>query len=175
MSAYTDIFLCYRCHGAQTAKSFKNYMKEKSPDIDVWYSTTEQRGNFIHDIPDLIQGAKAAVIFVDKDFTKGFDKEDKLTDIVVTRREIIEILARKRKDKNFGIILILIDREKSFTEEEIKTLLSMPNYYDAIHELSEDDVTLLTGCNPNKFRTDIDCEANFFNMIRDKLLNNIFY
>ena len=95
-----QLFLCYRRSGAQTAKLFSFYMRRKYPQIRVWYSDLEPEGNYKLNIPDLIGGSYGVVIFLSRDFTKGFlDRNgnintnsdgEKPSEECITVQEIIE-------------------------------------------------------------------------------------
>lgn len=116
------MFLCYREAGAETAKSFKYYLKKRS-DANygrVWYSDDEIIGNFKKDVPIVIPQCDYYFIFVTKDFTKGFltDKGDnnvsgyvkdgvKYTECI-TLQEFLEI-EKQRQSRNVSIITVNID------------------------------------------------------------------
>ena len=72
----TDVFLCYRHFGAQTAKLFKRYLENKGFLGQIWYSDLEMLGNYRNDIVNLVENAESIVIFVDDKFTDGFLDEN---------------------------------------------------------------------------------------------------
>lgn len=72
MAHETDVFICYRRYGAQTAKLFKRYLIAHNFPGKVWYSDSEINGNYRLDPADLISEAGCAVMFIDPDFTKDF-------------------------------------------------------------------------------------------------------
>lgn len=114
----TDIFLCYRRAGAQTAKLFKKYLEEENFSADIWYSDLENHGHLIEDIPSLIGSAQSAVLFIDKNFTYNFENED-----CITALEIKEIVKRACVDPSFHVFEIFLNRDNhEFTGEEQSTL-----------------------------------------------------
>lgn len=114
----TDIFLCYRRAGAQTAKLFKKYLEKENFMADIWYSDLENHGHLIEDVPFLIRSAQCAVLFVDKNFTYNFESDE-----CITALEIVEIVKRANADPNFHIFEIFLNRDDhEFTNEERSTL-----------------------------------------------------
>ena len=104
----TDIFLCYRRAGAQTAKLFQRYLESIQFPASVWYSDSKITGNYKYDIPDLLNSAKCAVLFVDEHFTKGFVQPE-AEEECITALEVIEIEKRRQRDPEFHILMVTLD------------------------------------------------------------------
>ena len=114
----TDVFLCYRRAGAQTAKLFKKYLEKENFSADIWYSDMENQGHLIEDIPSLIGSAQSAVLFIDKNFTYNFESDE-----CITALEVIEIVKRACTDPHFRVFEIFLNRDNhEFTNEEQCTL-----------------------------------------------------
>ena len=112
----TDVFLCYRRRGAQTAKLMKRYLRAHDFPGDIWYSDEEPQGNYRTDIPRLIGEAECAVMFIDPAFTDGF--LDGAPMECITALEVTEIARKMALDPNFAIITVYLDRNTGLTAEE---------------------------------------------------------
>ena len=100
MAHETDVFICYRRYGAQTAKLFKRYLVAHNFPGKVWYSDSEINGNYKLDPADLISEAECAVMFIDPDFTKDFLSSENMFECI-TAREVLEIIDLADKAKSF--------------------------------------------------------------------------
>ena len=123
------IFLCYRDNGVETAKSFYDSLNNiiDSQYGKVWFSDYEGKGNYVIDIERLLSTAEFAVLFISKDFTKGFLKDDGTinisndqTDECVTVREIVEI-EHQRQKRNLEVLCVNIDGSR-FDEGDLTVL-----------------------------------------------------
>ena len=164
MKPTTDVFLCYRRAGAQTAKLFKKYLEEENPSLNIWYSDSENHGQLIDDIHSLINSAQSAVLFIDKDFTRNFENEDCITAI-----EIMEIVKRACTDPNFCVFEIFLNRENhEFTNEEQNTLAR------ALKTM-EQHISVLTKRNAITFNIYSDDEEMLAKELLPKLLPPEYY
>ena len=160
----TDIFLCYRRAGAQTAKLFKKYLEKENFSADIWYSDLENHGHLIKDIPSLIGSAQSAVLFIDKNFTYNFDSEE-----CITALEIIEIVKRACADPNFRIFEVFLNRDDhEFTNEEKSALAR-------ILKTMEQHLSVLTKRNALAFNIYSDDEENLAKKLIPHLLPPEYY
>ena len=104
----TDIFLCYRRPGAQTAKLVKRYFDSIQLPFKVWYSDKERVGNYKLDIPELIDSSKCVIMFVDDNFTKDFLKKTGTTECI-TKYEIIEIEKKIQRDSDYLVVIVALN------------------------------------------------------------------
>ena len=114
---FTDVFLCYREPGAQTAKLFKRYLEKREFPGNVWYSNGEVLGNYKKDIPELIGSAKCAVLFINKRFTANFSAKNTQSECI-TAIEVSQIARKIETDNSFKIITVFLDRNEGFTAKE---------------------------------------------------------
>ncbi len=164
----SQLFLCYRRAGAQTAKLFSFYMKRNHPEIRVWYSDSEREGNFTLDIPELMKKSYGAVVFVSKGFTKGFlDREGRINanayraeqaEECVTVQEIIEIERNLQERKDFELHMVhldgaLLDKRDQMVLEAV---------FGQAGILRKDSVAHFAQRNHNAFDTARDHEELFF-------------
>ena len=164
MKPTTDVFLCYRRAGAQTAKLFKKYLEKENSSVDIWYSDLENQGHLIDDIPSLIQSAQSAVLFIDKDFTRNFENEDCITAI-----EILEIVKRACNDASFRVFEIFLNRDNhEFTSDEQTTLAR------ALKTM-EEHISVLTKRNAITFNIYSDDEELLAKELLPKLLPPEYY
>lgn len=162
----TEVFLCYRRFGAQTAKLFYRYLKENNFPSDVWYSDISPVGNFKNDIDSLIGSASCIVLFVDKFFTKGF-LDDKNC---ITALEISAIARKKLENKDTLLLTVLLDKD-GFDKED----------NDILKELFRKEgipleaVDIICQNNPIKFQTSTDYEEELFKELSQAIYssNNI--
>ena len=167
----SDIFLCYRQRGAQTAKLFKRYMTTKKYD-SVWYSDIEACGNYKYDIPNLIADAKCAVLFITDDFFCDFLKNEKDQRMeCITKSEILEIERRIQIDSTFKLITVYLDREAlTFDEQDI-----LMHIFEEAQILKSDSVNHFAQSNIVKFNTRRDIEEDLFKSLYDSILSNDFF
>ena len=175
-----QLFLCYRRAGVQTAKLFKFYMSRNHPEIRVWYSDLENEGNYTLDIPNLIRMSYGAVIFITKDFTKGFlDKNgqinsnslrDNQNEECVTVREIIEIEKNIQERKDFELHTVNLDGAVLGRKEQkvIEAVFRQAGIWKS------DSIAHFAQRNFNSFDTARENEDRFFSrMISAYMPNNI--
>ena len=163
-----QLFLCYRRAGAQTAKLFKFYMDRNHPEIKVWYSDLEREGNFTLDIPVLIKQSYGAVIFISKNFTKGFldrnglinanNSRDIYDEECVTVQEIIEIEKAIQERKGFELHIVNLDGEVLGKKDQkiLETVFRQAGI------LRKDSITHFAQRNLNSFDTAREHEERFF-------------
>ena len=169
MSGTIDVFLCYRHAMAIIAKQFKRYLEKNGFVGSVWYSDDELVGNYLNDIPRLINEAECAILFIDSDFTKGFkeNNSDYHHKECITAHEILEIIKKKNLNPDFTIITVFLDRDKGFNEDEYLTIQKL------LEENGVDDpqkkADLLTHNNHWSFYTAKEEETELF----EKIKNNI--
>ena len=164
----TDIFLCYRRTGAQTAKLFKRYLESMQFGGKVWYSDDEIYGNYKFDIPELIQTAKCAVLFVDKNFTKNFIENEQEYECI-TALEIIEIEKRLQSDEKFRIFLVALDC-KGFSLEAQNDLSVL---FERANICTERSVAHFAQSNVISFETAKDDEYVLFERLSQELLLDV--
>lgn len=167
----TDVFLCYRQAGAQTAKLFKRYLMKTNFQGKVWYSNEEYLGNYKNDIDDLIQHAEAIVVFIDNDFTKGFLQSGKSIECI-TELEFINIVKKQLSDIPAQLFTVYLDRQ-GFTENEIAVLETTLKEYrvgNAVEALK-----LITQNNQILFSTRSDYEEILFDRIQTALSKKLNY
>lgn len=108
------IFLCYRRNGAMVARAFHDALTYIQ-DLQfgkVWYSDDHGNGNYSRDIKLLLSQAEYAVLFIEKDFTAGFLKEDGTVNVhngmngCITVMEILEIERQRQSRENFRILCV---------------------------------------------------------------------
>ena len=167
----SDIFLCYRSRGAQTAKLFKRYMTARKYD-SVWYSDDEVYGNYKIDIPDLIFDAKCAVLFITDDFFHNFISDEKKQESnnnqieCITLLEIIEIERKLQSDTDFKIVTVFLDREAiTINEQNI-----LRKVFDDAGILTTDSVNHFAQSNTVKFNTRKDIEEDLFENLYNSIL-----
>lgn len=158
----TDIFLCYRRPGAQTAKLFKRYLLRRNLPADVWYSDEEIYGNFREDIPSLLQSACCAVLFIDPAFTRDFDDPKCITAV-----EVQAIAARLLETADFRLITVFLDRPTGFTPEEQAELRRLFAQSELDADRALERFSLSNRCG---FRTAVDVEEELFSLIAENLL-----
>lgn len=167
----SDIFLCYRSRGAQTAKLFKRYMQKKGID-GVWYSDDEVYGNYKSDIPELIQNAESVILFVTKDFFEGFISEPIEDNYeCITLLEIVEIEKRLQKNDGLRLITVFIDRE-GFTLDEQKLLKTV--FKDA-SMLTSNSVNHFSQSNIIRFDSRKGYEEDLFEQLSNAVLPDAFF
>lgn len=166
----SDIFLCYRSRGAQTAKLFKRYMSKKGID-GVWYSDDEVYGNYKSDIPDLIQNAQSVILFVTCDFFDGFIEKPDDNYECITLLEVIEIEKRLQKNDGLRLITVFIDRD-GFTLHEQELLKTVFNYASM---LTASSINHFSQSNIIKFDTRKGYEEDLFEQLSDAVLPDSFY
>ncbi len=178
----TDIFLCYRRSGAQTAKLFKKYALKQNYPYAIWYSDWESFGNYKTDIPQLISQAECAVIFFSSDFTNHFlDENGKVnrTDNTsaetpwecITVTEIIEIERKRQSDPDFRIIAVNLD-DYTLTEADGRILQSV---FSQSGILKPDSISAYLHINTNFFRPARDDEDVLAQKIMHKILPNVYF
>ena len=168
-----DVFLCYRRHSAQTAKLFKRYLIRNHFNGEVWYSDDETYGDYNRDIPRLINNAECVVVFIDPDFTYNFlNDEDPKVDCI-TAKEIVEIIKKCQKDKNFRIVTVYVDRISGLSESESNKIGSLLKKEGI--ENPQEAVTLLSQRNLVFFSTATDDEDELFSTISKTMLPNEYY
>lgn len=172
MAHETDVFICYRRYGAQTAKLFKRYLVAHNFPGKVWYSDSEINGNYRLDPADLISEAECAVMFIDPDFTKDFLSSENIFECI-TAREVLEIIKRIKSDNQFRIITVFLDRKTGFRPDEINTLITLIS--NAGIEEPEETVRLLSQRNAVFFSTATDEEDVLFYNISRNMLPDSFY
>lgn len=168
----TDIFLCYRRHGAQTAKLFKKYLMAGQFPGSIWYSDIETKGNYKNDIPQMIGGAECAVLFIDKDFTKDFLTPFKKQECI-TALEVVQIARRKLSAPDFELYTIFLDRQTGFTPKENADLEKLFKKEGIEH--AEQAVKLFTQNNAVFFFTARDDEEALVQRISKNFLTNRYY
>ena len=149
------IFLCYRRETAQTAITFKGIMDRDSSRKygNIWYSNLEGVGNFILDIPELIEEAEWIVFFVGKAFTAGFLDENEINQDCVTAQELIAIekerQKRKREGKPFHLMTVNVDGGCFDRQcaKDIKQLFLVAGI------LKDDSVAAYRGLNQNPYHS----------------------
>ncbi|MBR4049903.1 MAG: hypothetical protein IKK09_05345 [Clostridia bacterium] len=173
----SDIFLCYRSSGAQTAKLFKKYMTSRKYD-GVWYSDDEAYGNYKSDIPDLISYAKCAVLFITNDFFENFvsdNKTSKSNDAVriecITSLEIVEIERKIQNDKSFKLVTVFLDRDAITINEQI----ILRQLFSEADILTSDSVNHFAQSNVVKFNTRKDDEEDLFENLYNSILSSEFF
>ena len=167
-----DVFLCYRRHGAQTAKLFKRYLLTHQFNGEVWYSDEEAYGNYKSDIPSLMKDAECAILFIDPQFTKDFLKQDSEVECI-TAYEIVEIAKKKLQDDSFRIMTVFLDRAAGLSQEEAKTIQEL--FQNAKIEQPEAAVKLFSQSNMVLFSTARDDEEELFVNLSQKMLSNTYY
>ena len=162
----TDIFLCYRRAGAQTAKLFKRYLDSIQFPFQVWYSDNESHGNYKYDIPDLVGSAKCAVLFVDNNFTMNFLEED-LDEECITALEIVEIEKRIQKDPDFWLVIVTLNCD-GFSLEAQKDMEELFRRNGVLTDKGVSNFSL-----SNKIRFDVDKQEEYelFEKIANSLAN----
>lgn len=122
------IFMCYRGNTAAIANMFRQTMEADAQNEygNIWYSDLEGFGNFIKDIPRLIEQAEWIIFFVGNTFTGGFLDNDKETNANnVTAMEMVAIKkerqTREKDGKHLNMLSINIDGA-SFDETCAKDL-----------------------------------------------------
>lgn len=164
MKPTTDVFLCYRRAGAQTAKLFKKYLEKSNFPASIWYSDSEDHGHLIEDISSLISSAQSAVLFIDKDFTYNFENKE-----CITALEIREIVKRACSDANFRIFEVFLNRERhEFSKEEIGKIEKIL-CEDSIH------IGVITKRNARSFDVFSDDEESLANELSSQLLPTEYY
>ena len=173
----SDIFLCYRNHGAQTAKLFKKYMLSRKYD-SVWYSDAEACGNYKNDIPDLISDAKCAVLFITNDFFNNFipdikteRSDDYILEECITSLEIVEIERKFQNDNKFKLVTVFIDRDAITIDEQIV----LRQLFNKAGILTPDSVNHFAQCNIVKFNTRKDDEEDLFENLYNSILSSDFF
>ena len=167
----TDVFLCYRHHGAQTAKLFKRYLEKEGFPGRVWYSDLENLGNYRNDIDDLVRNSESIVILIDDKFTNGFLDESLYWDCV-TKYEILSIARKQLSNTPAQLFTVFLDRAGFSAEENavMRTLFSDFNFTDA-----EQAVRLLTQNNQIFFSTRKDFEEILFHNLETLMLSNTYF
>ena len=173
-----QLFLCYRRAGAQTAKLFRFYMNRNHPEVRVWCSDLEREGNFTLDVPGLIKRSYGAVIFLSKDFTKGFldregrinanNRRDTYDEECVTVQEIIEIEKALQKRKGFELHIVNLDGAVLGRKDQ-KTLEAV---FRQAGILRQDSITHFAQRNYNPFDTAREHEEQFFYRMMGAYLPN---
>lgn len=163
---YTDVFLCYRRYGAQTAKLFYKYLREHNFPAKVWYSDINKVGNYKDDIGGLVESAKSIVIFIDDKFTKDFLKTGGLE--CITALEICAIANKLLNDKDVVLLTVFLDR-KGFTKKENKILTQL----FINNNISDPDKAVSRICQNNiiTFSTSIDLENELFKELSEVLFS----
>lgn len=170
--ANTDVFLCYRRRGAQTAKLFKRYLVEKSFPGAVWYSDAEVLGNYRNDIDELVNDAECAIIFIDPDFTTGFLEENNTVECI-TALEILAIAQKLYIDPTFNVLTVYLDRPTGFTPDEIAILETLCTKHKCAEPI--EIVRNLTQRNMVPFATATDNEDELFYDLSQRMLPDSFY
>ena len=158
----TDIFLCYRRSGAQTAKLFKRYLWENGFPASVWYSDDEPLGNYRFDIQNLLSTARCAVLFIDPNFTRGFQEEG-----CVTALEIVALQRNLMQRSDLNVITVFLDRRQGFSPQEEAQLAELFSRHDI---LCEDALSYLCQNNAVYFDTAHDSELALFQKLEKVLL-----
>ena len=163
-----QLFLCYRADGAQTAKLFSFYMKRNYPQIPVWYSDKEYDSNYSLQIPELIAASYGVVIFLSKDFTKGFlDKAGKINancyrttrkNDCVTALEIIEIEKALQTRPDFELHIVNLDGATL----RLKDQRILESLFAQAGILQPDSVARFAQRNVNTFHVRSEPEEAFF-------------
>lgn len=167
----TDVFLCYRHFGAQTAKLFKRYLENKGFLGQIWYSDLEMLGNYRNDIDNLVENAESIVIFVDDKFTDGFLDENSVVECI-TKYEIVSIAKKQLSSAPAQLFTVFLDRS-GFSEEEnviLKTMFSQFDIADA-----EKALNLIVQNNQICFSTRKDYEEVLFYNLEVLMLSNDFF
>ena len=168
----TDVFLCYRRYGAQTAKLLKRYLIRHNFNGEVWYSDSEAYGNYKNDLSTLVTESECAVLFIDPDFTAGFLNEDSTFECI-TAQEIVEIIKKALHDCSFRIITVFLDRNTGFTENESNTISMLLEKEGLDHP--ERAVLTLTQSNMVFFSTATGDEDELFFTISRTMLPDSYY
>lgn len=165
----TDVFLCYRRYGAQTAKLFYRFLKDKQFVEEVWYSDDNPVGNYANDIDELIDSACKYVLFIDEKFTDGFNnfKENEC----ITALEVCAIARKLLKDKDGTMLLTVFLDRKGFTPEENKTLTKL--FRDNGIKEAEEATRLFTQNNVIPFSTYTGIEEGLFKKLYEALLSGV--
>lgn len=122
------VFLCYKENTAAIANMFRQTM-EADPKYEygkIWYSDLEGYGNFIKDIPRLIEQAEWILFFIGEAFTSKFldgDKETNINNVAAMEMVAIEKerQTREKDGKTLNMLSINIDGA-SFDETCAKDL-----------------------------------------------------
>ena len=167
-----DVFTCYRRYGAQTAKLFQRYLKERCFPGEVWYSDDEVYGNYRNDTTRLISEAECAVLFIDPDFTKGFIDEGGSLECI-TAKEIVEIGKKFQRELDFRIITIFLDRTAGFSIDESKVIVDLFKK-DGVKDY---EVVANRICQSNAvfFSTSRDVENDLFSRVSKEMLPDSYY
>lgn len=172
MTRETDVFICYRRYGAQTAKLFKRYLTAHNFPGSVWYSDSEVNGNYSLDTEGLISEAECAVMFIDPAFTSGFLNDDDMFECI-TAKEVIGIIKKAAADDQFSIVTVFLDRETGFRPDEIDVLISLLG--SARVDKPEETVKLLSQRNAVFFSTATGDEDTLFYNVSRNMLPDSFY
>lgn len=184
-SGQIDVFLCYRHAYAQTAKQYKEFLKNHNlyskACNKVWYSNHEAKGNYLLDVSNLIQASEMVVIFLANGFTDGFwdrwrrrpnyNQRNPHINDCVTVKEIIEIEKRRQADPNFQIVTVNIDGYQ-LSVQDCKVLKKVFQY-EGIYQ--EDSLYHFTKCNVNPFYPAVDNEFVFFTKLSESVFDNGFF
>lgn len=172
------LFLCYRREGAQTAKLLSFYMRRNHPEIQVWYSDKETESNYALNAAELLRSSYGVVIFLSRNFTKGFldaggkintrTFRGKLCEECVTVQEIIEIERNLQTRKDFELHIVNLDEARLSISEQ-KTLESV---FRQAGILQPDSVAHFAQRNFNPFHTAYEAEDAFFDRMIASYLPN---
>lgn len=177
MANETDIFLCYRRLGAQTAKLFYHYCIMHNYPYAVWYSDEQPYGNYKQDIANLVRQAECVILFISKDFTNGFlDENGRINQRrseespskyeCITVQEIIEIEKKRQSDQSFKVIGINLDL---YTLNE-KDALILEEVFSQAGIYTDQSVSFYLQMNTNYFNTATDYEERLFAKMMTRLL-----
>jgi len=163
----TDVFLCYRRAGAQTAKLLHRYLESIHFPAKVWYSDGEIVGNYKHDIPGLVGSAKCAVLFVDEHFTSNFTQLD-LEFECITALEIVEIEKQIQANPEFRLLIVTLDCQgfSKSAQNDLRILFERAGIYQ------EQSIDHFAQSNTIHFQTAKDDEYLLFDRLAKELLSD---